>query len=83
MALSAILGEAGTKPASIRTTATIMFEKDPGGGFMISESHLDVVANVPGSTPEAFQKAAAAAESGCPVSKLFKAKITMNARLES
>jgi lipoyl-dependent peroxiredoxin len=83
MALSLILGEAGMRPESIRTTATVSLVPDPQGGFMISESHLDVTARIPGANKEAFEKAAAAAETGCPVSKLFKAKITMNAKLES
>ncbi len=83
MALSVILGEAGMNPEQIRTTSTISLLKDPAGGFMISESHLDVTARVPGASQEAFEKAAAAAEAGCPVSKLFKAKITMDAKLEA
>jgi osmotically inducible protein OsmC len=50
---------------------------------MISESHLDVTARIPDANQEAFEKAAAAAEAGCPVSKLFRAKITMDAKLEA
>jgi osmotically inducible protein OsmC len=83
MALAVILGQAGMNPSHILTTATISFVKDPAGGFTISESHLDVTARVPGANQEAFEKAAAAAEAGCPVSKLFKAKITMDAKLEA
>lgn len=84
MALSKILGDAGMKPAELRTTATVSLLKDPaGGGFVITESHLDVSARIPGANAEAFEKAAQAAEQGCPVSKLFKAKITMDAKLES
>lgn len=83
MALSLILGEAGMKPAEIRTTATITLEQDPQGGFAITESHLEVAARLPGANREAFEKAAAAAETGCPVSKLFKAKITLDAKLET
>jgi osmotically inducible protein OsmC len=41
------------------------------------------VGKVPGATPEAFRRAAEAAETGCPISRLLKAKITMDARLES
>jgi osmotically inducible protein OsmC len=80
MALSLILGEAGMKPEKIETTATVSLIKD-ASGFTISESHLDVTATIPGADPAAFQKAAQAAEAGCPVSKLFKTKITMEARL--
>ena len=36
-----------------------------------------------GSSQEAFEKATEAAKSGCPVSKLYNTKITLDARLES
>ena len=81
MALSAELGKANLVPASLRTTCTVTLDKGEGG-FAVTESHLQVVAKVPGATPEAFRKAAATAETGCPISKLFKAKITMDATLE-
>jgi osmotically inducible protein OsmC len=80
MALSSILGQAGMKPEEIRTTATVTLIKD-AHGFTISESHLDVTARVPGADPEAFQKAAQQAETGCPVSRVLKARITMDAKL--
>jgi osmotically inducible protein OsmC len=41
-----------------------------------------VKARIPGADQAAFQKAADAAKSGCPISKLLKAEITMNAVLE-
>lgn len=82
MALSLILGEAGLKAESLRTTSTISLEQD-AGGFTITEAHLDLVAKIPGATEEAFKKAAETAEKNCPVSKLMKAKITLDAKLES
>jgi osmotically inducible protein OsmC len=82
MALSMILGLAGMKAEELRTTATISLVKEEAG-FSITESHLELTAKIPGATQEAFEKAAAAAEAGCPVSKLFKAKITMDAKLEA
>ena len=82
MALSAELGRANLTPALLRTTCTITLE-NVGGGWSITESHLELVAKVPGASEEAFRKAAQAAETGCPVSKLFKARITLDARLEA
>ena len=41
------------------------------------------VANIPGADKAKFDAAVKAAETGCPVSKLFKAEITVNARLQS
>jgi osmotically inducible protein OsmC len=82
MALSAELGKASLVPESLRTTAAVTLDK-LDAGWTVTESHLEVVGKVPGATPEAFRKAAEAAETGCPISRLLKAKITMDARLES
>jgi osmotically inducible protein OsmC len=82
MALSAQLGSAGMTAERLATTATITLEKD-GDGFSITKSHLDLVARIPGADRTKFDAAVKAAETGCPVSKLFKAEISVNARLES
>jgi osmotically inducible protein OsmC len=82
MALSLVLGEAGMTAESIRTKATVSLDKD-GDGFSIKAVHLDVQAKIPGADPAAFDKAAQGAKAGCPVSKLFKTDITMDAALES
>jgi len=81
MALSAELGKANLVPASLRTTCAVTLDK-VDGGWGITESHLEVVAKIPGASQEAFRKAAETAETGCPISKLFKTKITMDAKLE-
>ncbi len=82
MALSAQLGEAGIKPERIETTATITFEK-LDTGFTITRSHLDVAVKAPGAERAKFEQAADKAKTGCPLSKVLKAEVTMNARLES
>ena len=82
MALSAELGKASLTPESIRTTATVSLDK-LDTGWTVTESHLEVTAKVPGASQEAFLTAALAAETGCPISRLLKAKITMDAKLES
>ena len=82
MALSAQLGDAGMTAERLATTATITLEK-VGDGFTITKSHLDLVARIPGADRTKFDAAVKAAETGCPVSKLFKAEISVNARLES
>ncbi|MBN8248795.1 MAG: OsmC family protein [Verrucomicrobia bacterium] len=80
MAFSMILGLAGFTPRKIATRATITLEaKD--GAFAITTSHLDVTAEIPGITEPVFQELAAKAKSGCPVSKVLNATITMDARL--
>ena len=80
MALSLILGNAGLTAERIETAAEITLEK-VGDGFEITASHLTVNAKVPGTDQEGFLKLATQAKEGCPVSKLLKAKITMDAKL--
>lgn len=81
MALSAQLGAKGYVPESISTSATASFE-NLNEGWTITRVHLDVAAKVPGCSSEAFAAAANDAKQGCPVSRLLKAEITMEARLE-
>src|ERR1700692_3391584 len=81
MALSAQLGAANLTPESINTTANLKMEK-LDAGWAITSVHLDVSARVPKADDAAFQKAAADAKAGCPVSKVLNAKITMSAKLE-
>ena len=80
MALSGQLGQAGLTADSINTTASVSLEKTDAG-FAITKVHLDVKAKVPGATEEQFSTAANNAKAGCPVSKLLKTEITMNAAL--
>jgi len=82
MALSAQLGGANLTPESISTSATLTMEK-LDAGWTITAVHLDVVARIPKADQAAFDKAAQNAKSGCPVSKVLKAEITMSAMLES
>jgi lipoyl-dependent peroxiredoxin len=80
MALSGQLATMGMTADSIQTTATVAMEKlDPG--WTVTAVHLDVTAKIPGADAGAFQKAAQNAKAGCPISRLLKAEITMEARL--
>ena len=81
MALSAQLGNAGMTAEQIQTTATVSLDKTDGG-FAITAVHLDVRAKIPGADKQAFETAANNAKSGCPVSKVLNATITMDAKLE-
>ncbi|HTP44841.1 MAG TPA: OsmC family protein [Candidatus Acidoferrum sp.] len=81
MALSAQLGTMNFAPQSLRTSAKVTLEK-LDAGWTISKIHLDVSARVPGISASAFESAAASAKANCPVSRLFKAEIIMDAHLE-
>jgi osmotically inducible protein OsmC len=80
MALSAQLANSGKTAESIETEAVVTMDKTEAG-FTITAVHLKVRAKVPGATPPDFQQAAEAAKAGCPVSRVLKAEITMEARL--
>jgi len=82
MALSGKLGEAGMTAQKLETSATVSLDK-VDGGFAITAVHLDLVATIPGASEEAFQEAARKAKEGCPVSKLFNATITLDAKLQA
>jgi osmotically inducible protein OsmC len=81
MALSGQLSEAGMIAERIETKAAVVLEKT-SDGFTITAVHLDVRAKVPGVIGKAFETAVNSAKSGCPVSKVLNARITMEAKLE-
>ncbi len=81
MALSGQLAVAGLTAEFIRTTANVRLEKTDSG-FEITTVHLEVAASIPGASQDAFETAANNAKSGCPVSKVLNAQITMDAILE-
>jgi osmotically inducible protein OsmC len=80
MALSLILTEAGFTAEEMNTKAEITLVKQ-GDGFAITKSALTLRAKIPGLDAAKFQELAGMAEKGCPVSKLLKAEITLDAAL--
>lgn len=82
MAFSGQLGAANLTAERIATEATVSLEK-VDGGFAITQVHLVMTAKIPGATQQQFETAANNAKAGCPVSKLFNTKITLDAKLES
>jgi lipoyl-dependent peroxiredoxin len=80
MALSLILGEAKLTAEQMDTTAEVTLEQLPDG-FAITASHLTLRAKIPGADQATLEKLAAKAKAGCPVSKLLKAEITLDAAL--
>lgn len=81
MALSAVLGEAGIKPERIEVTAEVSLDNVPPDGWTVTASHLILSAKIPGISSEKFQELAAKAKAGCPISRLLKATITLDAKL--
>jgi len=81
MALSAELGKSNVVAETLQTTATVTLDR-VDSSWTVTESHLEVSGRVPGASADAFQKAAEAAETGCPISRLLSTKITMEAKLQ-
>lgn len=82
MALSLMLGEEGFTPDSIDTKATVTLEKD-GDGFAVTAVHLDMTARIPNIDQATFDEIANKAKTGCPISKLLNADISLDATLQS
>src|SRR5216683_6758211 len=80
MALSRILGEAELTAEHMETKAEVTLEKQ-GDGFAITSVHLTLAAEIPGADNAIFAKLAGMAKAGCPVSKLFNTKITLETTL--
>jgi osmotically inducible protein OsmC len=82
MALGATLGGEGFTPEKIETHAAVTLAKVEGG-FAVTKIALTTTASIPGVSEEVFQKAAAGAKAGCPISKLFanNTEITLDAKL--
>jgi len=81
MAFAGVLGQKGTPPRKIETTAEVRIDPE-GAGFRIVSSALSTTADVPGISEEDFQRAADEAKANCPVSKaLTGVKISLEAQL--
>jgi osmotically inducible protein OsmC len=80
MSLSKALGLEGMTVDSIETRATVSLEKGEAV-FSVTSSHLQMTARIPNANKAAFEKAVEAARSGCPVSRLLNATITIEATL--
>jgi osmotically inducible protein OsmC len=81
MALSAELGKAGLSPERIETKASVTLDTVEGKPT-VTRSHLVVKAKVPGAERAKFLEVANGAKAGCPISRLLRAEITMDAALE-
>ncbi|MCL4278421.1 MAG: OsmC family protein, partial [Ignavibacteriaceae bacterium] len=63
-------------PEVINTAAKLKFENG-----VVENIHLEVTAKVPGIDAAKFQECAADAKENCPISKLLKTNITIEAKL--
>jgi lipoyl-dependent peroxiredoxin len=83
MSLSNGIAQAGGTPVALDVRADVTLGPNPDGGIKITGIKLTVRGEVEGLDADAFQQAAEAAKSGCPISKALAAvDITMDAALE-
>jgi osmotically inducible protein OsmC len=80
MALAFQLQTAGFTPTELTTEAAVTLDPE-GQGFKISRSALTLRAKVPNLDPATFAKVAGDAEKNCPVSKVLRAEISLDAKL--
>jgi lipoyl-dependent peroxiredoxin len=80
MALAFQLQVGGYTPTELRTEAAVTLDPE-GQGFRITRSALTLRATVPNLDEATFARMAGEAEKNCPVSKLFNAEITLDAKL--
>jgi lipoyl-dependent peroxiredoxin len=80
MALAFQLQRAGYTPTELSTEAAVSLDPD-GEGFRITRSALTLRAQVPNLSESQFAQLAKDAEVNCPVSKVLKAQITLDAKL--
>jgi len=76
MKLTFVLQEAGFTADEIETRCDITLDSGT-----VTKSHLTVKARVPNITQEKFEESAKDAKANCPISKLLKADISMEASL--
>jgi lipoyl-dependent peroxiredoxin len=80
MSLARVLGNAAFTATQIDTRADVILD-DVDGGYSITTVHLTLRATVPGADAETFPRLSEFAKAGCPVSRLLKAEITLDAAL--
>jgi len=80
MALSLVLGEAGLTAERMDTSAVVTLEQVEGG-YAVTAVHLTLEGEVPGADQAKFQELANVAKANCPLSKVLKADISLDARL--
>ena len=80
MAIAGELAKAGLTAERMETKARVTLDKE-GEGWAIKSSHLTLEATIPGADDATFQKIAATAKANCPLSKVIRAEISLEATL--
>ena len=82
MAFSLMLTQGGFTAKELRTSAEVSLDQVEDG-FSITRVKLNLDAEIPGIDQKTFDELTAKAKAGCPVSKLLKADIILEAVLHA
>jgi osmotically inducible protein OsmC len=78
MALSGQLGERGIAPEAVETTCAITLEN-----LTLTKSALTTTVRARGADRDKIEAAAAAAKTGCPVSRVLKLEVSLDLTIET
>jgi osmotically inducible protein OsmC len=78
MALSGQLGERGITAETVSTACTVTFEN-----LTLTQSLLRTTVKAPGADKTKVEEAAAAAKTGCPISRVLKLEIVVELEVET
>lgn len=81
MLFSLLLEQEHLTADHIDTEAVVTLEGKEGVGFDITASHLSLSAKIPGIKQDKFNQLIEKAKEGCPVSKVLKTTIKVDAKL--
>jgi osmotically inducible protein OsmC len=81
MAVCGALNKAGLVATRLSTQAVVSFEQ-AAGSWTITRSHLEMRATVAGISAAQFAELALEAKNNCPVSRVLRAEITLDAQLD-
>jgi osmotically inducible protein OsmC len=82
MATSFALAGAGYSDGSLETECKVTLVP-ADGSFKVSKSELSLTAKIDGIDQAEFEKIAAEAKAGCPISKLLNCEITLTTTLQA
>lgn len=76
MKLSFVLGAAGFTPTSLKVTCGITLDNGK-----VTDSKLQLIAEIPGIDQQKFDECAEEAKNNCPISQLLNTNISLDAQL--
>lgn len=80
MFLAALMSGENITPDTVEATSTVSLDASTEGGPTVTKAHLSVTVKAPASEDK-IRELAEKAKTGCPISKLLKAEVTMDLKI--